>query len=554
MSAGFHTVHVRVNDAATGQPTPCRVRFTGPDGTYYAPFGRQTEFARGWNEDVGGNLHIERWTVDAKGRRQLDARKYAFIDGTCEIRLPGGRIRVEVHKGPEYKPVFQEINQPLGKMTLRLTLERWIDLRAEGWYSGDTRCHLLTPHAALLEGAAEDVALVNLLAQELDVRAVAEYKDSGRITWTSYRAVPNLLAFSGQRPALELPGHMVVVNTLNYHGLSSDLRDSPACLGKLSLLNCHRVVYPLRFGPTFRKVRGRFRLEGWDDWTLADWCDQCHRKGGLVVWSDIQWNPEAGCYSGGEALADVILGRVDALEVEPFHSFGTFACWYALLNCGYQIPLAGASGKSWNNLPVGFMRTYARLREGEPLSYARWIEAVRAGQSFVTMGPLLRFTVDGQEPGSVLHLPRTGTVLVRAEVRSLEPFASLDLVVNGNVIKTVKPTGSPLSAVLEREVKISTNSWLAASCRYEPLGEQGFLMMCLDHAAHTSPVYVRIADRPTRADRKAVATLDAALKEMLEWVRNHARCKTEQQRENLAAIFSDARKRLTRRTGGRESE
>ena len=45
MTAALQTVHVRVNDAGTGQPTPCRVRFTGPDGTYYAPFGRLTEFA-----------------------------------------------------------------------------------------------------------------------------------------------------------------------------------------------------------------------------------------------------------------------------------------------------------------------------------------------------------------------------------------------------------------------------------------------------------------------------------------------------------------------------
>ena len=33
MSTKYHTVHVRVNDAATGQPTPVRIRFTGPDGT-----------------------------------------------------------------------------------------------------------------------------------------------------------------------------------------------------------------------------------------------------------------------------------------------------------------------------------------------------------------------------------------------------------------------------------------------------------------------------------------------------------------------------------------
>ncbi len=547
MSAALHTVHVRVNDAATGQPTPCRVRFTGPDGTYYAPFGRQAEFARGWNEDVGGNVQIERWVRGPKGARAMDARKYAFIDGTCEIRLPGGPIHVEVHKGPEYKPLLQEVNQPLGKMALRLTLERWIDLRSQGWYSGDTRCHLLTPHAALLEGAAEDVAVVNLLAQEMDFPAADPQRPLGSLRQTSYPAAPNLLAFSGQRPAVEMPGHMVVVNTLNYHGRLGEFSAVPGVLGVLALLNCHRVVYPLRFGGHTRIVRGRFRQFGWDDWTLADWCDQCHRKGGLVIGCGPYWNLEGGSYNGGETLADLILGKIDALEIAPRALSDTFGFWYALLNSGFQIPLAGASGKDWNNSPLGFVRTYARLRDGEPLTYAHWIEAVRAGRTFVTMGPLLTFTVNSLEPGSVVQLPQASTVQVRAEARSLEPFESLNLFMNGKLLKTVKPKGSPLTAVLEREVKASKNSWLSASCGYDWLEAPGCFMMSLDWAAHTSPVYVRIAGQRTRAVRKAAATLDGALAEMLEWVREHAHCETEQQRERLQHVFQNARQVLAER-------
>ena len=40
MSAKLQTVHVRVSDVATGQPTPCRVRFTDEGGVYHAPLGR----------------------------------------------------------------------------------------------------------------------------------------------------------------------------------------------------------------------------------------------------------------------------------------------------------------------------------------------------------------------------------------------------------------------------------------------------------------------------------------------------------------------------------
>ena len=111
MNATRQLVHVRVNDAATGQPTPVRIAFTSPAGEYFAPFGRLTEFASEFNEDVGGNL-------------QLGSRKYAYIDGTCEIELPPGPILVEIHKGPEYKPRFLEVMLKPGQLALRTTVER----------------------------------------------------------------------------------------------------------------------------------------------------------------------------------------------------------------------------------------------------------------------------------------------------------------------------------------------------------------------------------------------------------------------------------------------
>jgi hypothetical protein len=142
---GLQPVHLRINDAAKGLPTPVRVRLTGPDGEYYAPFGRLKEFATGRNQDVGGNL-------------SLGKRAWAYIDGTCEVHLPPGPIRVEVHKGPEYEPLNQEVHLAPGQLSLRLAIRRWTDWRAEGWLAGDVRAHFLPVRAALLEGAAEGLA------------------------------------------------------------------------------------------------------------------------------------------------------------------------------------------------------------------------------------------------------------------------------------------------------------------------------------------------------------------------------------------------------------
>src|SRR5262245_44642584 len=172
----LQTVHLRINDASTGKATPVRLRVTDAAGTYFAPFGHATEFPVGAGEAVGGD-------VAANGAR------WAYIDGACEIALPPGELTVEARKGPEYRLLKAMVCLPAGKLALRFVIERWTDHQAGGWYSGDTRAHLVTPHAALLEAGAEDLAVVNVLAHQAPVLA-----GDGQ----TYATIANLSAFSGQ--------------------------------------------------------------------------------------------------------------------------------------------------------------------------------------------------------------------------------------------------------------------------------------------------------------------------------------------------------------------
>lgn len=495
MTRLLQTVHVRVNDAATGQPTPARVHFTDAAGNYYAPFGRLETFATGRGEDVGGNLLLGR-------------KAYAYIDGACEIGLPPGLIHVEVHKGPEYEPVVEEIALAAGKLSLRLTLQRWSDLRRDGWHGGDCRAHFLSPFAALLEGRAEDLAIVQLLAQEHAVAGVP--------------AIANLLAFSGQQPALAAPDCLVAVNTLNAHPV----------LGSLGLLHCHRIVFPLAFGGP----------DGQDDWALADWCDQCHRKQGLVVWART-WH-EAEEFAHGEPLADLILGKVDAFEMEYFEDspFDVLHDWYDLLNAGFQVTLAGSSGKESNACPLGGMRTYARLLPGEALSCKSWIEAVRDGRTFITNGPLLSLSVQGRGPGEAVELPVEQELVVTAEARSMTGFDHLELVQNGTVIAQAAPAGPPWRATLELRVAAGESLWLAARCR----GTQQLLQAPANQRvfAHTSPVHVRVAGRPFQPRPAALAKFMKSLTHMRDWAKEKARC-DDRQRARLMGLFEGALARLT---------
>ncbi|HEX4613084.1 MAG TPA: hypothetical protein VH092_33145, partial [Urbifossiella sp.] len=369
------TVHLRVNDAATGRPTPARVRVSGPDGTHYAPLGRFADFPAGVNEDVGGGLRLGR-------------EAWFSIDGACEIPLPAGTpIRVQAAKGPEYLPLDTTVTLGPGQMALRFAVERWHDRKVDGWVSGDARCHFLTPHAALREAAAEDLDVVNLLAK------VQPYPS---IDGTAYRTVPNLAAFSGQAPALEADGRLVAVNTLNAH---------PA-LGTVGLLHSHRPVFTLTFGG-----------EDPDDWGVCDWCDQCHRKGGLAVWVEA-FQRHAGLV-GGEGLVAALLGGIDAIEVTGGVRSAVLPWVYRLWTAGFPVPLVGSSGKDSNRTPLGAVRTYAKPDPSVP-GYKGWVEAVRAGRAFVTAGPLLDFTVEGGR--------------ARAAARSLVRFDSLELLADGVVI------------------------------------------------------------------------------------------------------------------------
>src|SRR5207248_1703111 len=129
-------------------------------------------------------------------------------------------------------------------------------------------------------------------------------------------------------------GCLVAVNTLNTHPV----------LGCVALLNSHRPVFPLRFGG-----------DRPDHWSVADWCDQCHRKTGLVVWPDLpRLRPDQ---PQGEALAALVLGKVDAFEVGP--DLGSLSDYHRLLDAGFRPVLVGGSGKDSNAVVLGSMRTYA---------------------------------------------------------------------------------------------------------------------------------------------------------------------------------------------------
>jgi hypothetical protein len=283
--------------------------------------------------------------------------------------------------------------------------------------------------------------------------------------------------------------------------------------------------------------------ESLDNWTLADWCDQCHRKGGLVVWAENNRTliDTSGLF--GEALADAFLGKVDALETD-FNEVGSEDRWWDdLLSCGLHIPLVGASGKDSNGQAVGAVRTFARLNPGEALTYKNWIESVRAGRTYVSNGPLLSRVVEGKDPGALVDLASAKqTVQIRAEARSWRPLKHLRVLLNGNSVATARAEGSPSTAVLEMELPVTTSGWIRADCEGARDPFEGRVEQAI-----TSPVYVHVRGRPPIPRPPTVRRIDNRLSAMLEWVDTKARFENDQQRDRLAGIFLAAKEELARR-------
>ena len=488
-------VHLRINDEATARPTPVWLRVSTAEGHDLAPLGRVERFATGTGQGLGGQV--------ARGKE-----RWYCIDGSCEIRLPSGvPLRIQADKGPEYRSLDTTVSLGAGQMALRFSISRWTDLRSQSWYAGDGRAHSISPHDARAEAEAADLAVVNILAAEEPLPS---------LNGTVYDSIPNIQAFSGQEPALTGPTSLVSVNTLNVHPV----------LGRVALLSTHRPVYPLSFGGE----------ESTDDWSICDWCDQGHRKKGLTVWVE-PTSKAPGHPLGGETLVAAILGKIDAFEITGSTRHATMALYTSLLNAGIILPLIGSSGKDSNRVDLGSPRTYAQLAPGTEWGYAAWIEAVRAGRTYLTHGPLVEFTVADQGPGG--RVPLMGQIPIRAKATSRVPFEKLEILSGRTTVAatTAQPEGDLWSAEITIDHRFDQPTWLAARTSVStssPNPRSGFAL--------TSPVVV--GEGPISGDPADRQRLREAVNSTLEWVESHGRFTDPRRKARLIEVCHAARDRL----------
>jgi hypothetical protein len=176
--------------------------------------------------------------------------------------------------------------------------------------------------------------------------------------------------------------------------------------------------------------------------------------------------------------------------------------WYRYLNCGYFFPCVGGTDKMSANTAVGAVRTYAHVANGREFTYPAFMDAVRSGETFVTYGPLMEFSVDGQPAGTRIHMGRGGgTVDVTWNVASVTvPMTRLDLIVNGEIreSKAIKPW----EASGNWSVNVTRSSWVALLLRGHYADKPEII------AAHSSPVMVEVEGSPFFAPADGVTILE----------------------------------------------
>ena len=474
IDTGRNWVYTKVVDDDTGQPVPCRVHFRSPKGVPYAPHGHHAHI----------NSNMGTWHIDVGGDVRLGQISYAYIDGTCQGWLPRGEVIVDVARGYEYEPLRTKVEIKPGQRELTLRLKRWCNMNAERYFSGDTHVHFLSTQGAHTEAQGEDLNVVNLLLSQ----------------WG--HLFTNTEEFIG-RPTVSDDGQSIVYATQE---------NRQHLLGHLTLLGLKEQVSPwCSDGP------GEAELGGNMETTLSHWADACHAQGGTVVLPHI---PNPNC----EPATLIATNRVDAVEYLTDAHYGHIE-YYRYLNCGYKLPLVGGTDKMTSDVPVGVYRTYVHIPDSEPFTYDNWCKYLKAGNTFLSGGPIIRLTVDGQPIGSTLNLPGNGgTVEVEAEAESLFPIHTLQIVQAGNVVASTAESQGARKLHLKAKVPVTEHSWIAARCggpdyqamrHYDGWG-RGII-------AHTSPIYIAVGGEWWMFDSDTANYMLTLIEGGLSYIRKTAR-------------------------------
>jgi hypothetical protein len=575
-------VELRVLDD-DGQPTTARFLFRDRAGHVYPPQPKRLY------PDFFFQPHIYR------------------ADGES-VLLPPGEFSVEISRGPEYRllrrsltlPAPTNAAAPSSAAEFSVRLERWINPRQFGFYSGDHHIHAAgcSHYSSPSEGILPRDALRQVKGEGLNVGCI--------LTWGFCYDFQRQF-YSPTADKVSEP-FTVIKYDVEISGFGS------AALGHVCLLNLRDHVYP-----------GTDGMQGWPTWATPAlrWAKE---QGGYTGYphsgSSMQVEPapaSARLMAEFDANHDHTLSTAEttsALLPEPFSRIDANAdgvltepelarsheriaeqlpnlgipeapleiiaatahgvcdfistmdtprvrewnSWYHLMNCGFPITVAGETDfPCMSGTRVGQGRTYVQLGDVERVDVAGWCEGLARGQSYASDGyaHALKFAVEGAGAGHEIKLDGPKKVSVTASVAfasqtPLEVAYGLAMPAAGKVWLGDTVTihaAEQLASPRERTVELVVNGRVVAIAKVPaddqihdvhfevPIERSSWVALRQFPQLHTNPVRVCVADKPIRASRSS-ARWCAALIEQLWRAREHNVAPAE--REAAHASFLQA--------------
>jgi hypothetical protein len=463
------------------------------------------------DEQTGKPIPVRMHLKDARGRAVrpngvIAWHDHFIIPGIVVLELRPGSYTFEMERGPEYKIRTGSFTIRRGDAdSTQLRMERFVDMKQEGWWSGDL----------LVQRPVADIPLL-MAAEDLNVAPIITW-DNDRNAWED-QTIPEVLVqrVDDHRLFQLMAGRdRRVGGALLYFNLRQPLPIRGAQPEIPS--SCDFLVMARRFPDVHVDMETPF------SWDLPLWiasgmvdsiglCNQHMQRDGML-----------SSESGGKPR--------DRLMFPEPHGNGRWSefIYYRLLESGIRLPPSASSGSGLGPNPPGYSRVYVHC--GPHLDYLSWWTNLRAGRVVVTNGPLIRDPlVNGELPGHVFQADEGETIelLATLSLSLREQVDYLEIVKNGRI---------------EHEVRLDEVAKAGGRLPKVTFQESGWMLIraVTSHPrtyrfASTGPYYVEIGDRP-RVSRQAAQFF-------ADWVQERARqidIADPQQRESVIRYHRAAR-------------
>jgi hypothetical protein len=488
--AAATTIRGQIVDADSGRPLPARVYVESENGTWHYPTSQGGTAVQYCKSRPDNPRSVEMHTT-------LSAHPFA-------VDLGPGKYTFTIERGKEYHPERREITVAGQPLDVTFGLHRWIDIAKLGWYSGDTHVHRSLEELPNL-----------LLAEDLNVAFPL-------LDWTREAFVSPLAARkepfqdAAPQPNYIDATHVYYPRNTEYELFTVNRKSHT--LGAFFALN-HRTVFDVG-APPVRNIAERIHSEGGlieldkHNWPWTTMLIPVMQPDLYELSNNHVWRTEFAFGGWGESAPPYMHAERDGKGLTEWGWLDSgFQHYYALLNCGFRIRPTAGTASGVHPVPLGFGRVYVYCPE--KFTYELWLSGLNAGRSFVTTGPMLFVSVDGQSPGHVFHTTDGAAreYRVHGSATSSQPLDRFEIIVNGEIVRTIKPTNQQTAAAafenqLDDRIPIDGTSWIAIRC-FEVRSDKRIRF------AHSSPVHIDMPSKPIRPRKAEINFLMQRVNEQL---------------------------------------